>query len=160
MNHIGALVGSKSEDDNMKEILGDNLKKFFDIVDNPPSEAEITYAGNRYEVWEVSDELHKKMCDMSEEEFIELAGEDAWWRSSSGSVLGVPDTVFEINGSDLVVWDSPIYESKKGKKYENLSDYLCNCVGVSQPRNVCACAMDLAKYNNMTMGELFQKYEE
>ncbi len=61
----------------MVEILGNNLKKFFDIIDNPPKDAEITYAGNRYEVWEVSDELHNKMCDMSEEEFIELAGEDA-----------------------------------------------------------------------------------
>lgn len=52
-----------------------------------------TYAGERYEVWEVSGELHKKMCNMSEEEFVELAGEDAWWRSSTGSVLGVHDTL-------------------------------------------------------------------
>lgn len=143
----------------MVEILGDNLKKFFDIIDNPSKDAEITYAGNRYEVWEVSDELHKKMCDMSEEEFVELAGEDAWWRSSTGSVLGVPDAEFDINDNDLTAWDSPIYESKKSNKYENLSEYLCECVGVSQPRNVCACAMDLAKYNNMTLGELFEKYE-
>ena len=85
----------------MIEILGGNLKKFFDIVDNPPNDAEITYAGDRYEVWEISDELHKRMCDMSEEEFIELAGEDAWWRSSEGSVLGVPDTKFTINGEDM-----------------------------------------------------------
>lgn len=64
-------------------------------------------------VWEVSDELHKKMCDMSEEEFVEIAGEDAWWRSSTGSVLGVPDTGFDVNGNVLVAWDSLIYESKK-----------------------------------------------
>ena len=30
------------------EILGNNLKKFFDAVDNPPNDAEITYAGNEY----------------------------------------------------------------------------------------------------------------
>ena len=143
----------------MVEILGNNLKQFFDIVDNPPNDAEITYAGERYEVWEVSDELYKKMCDMSEEEFVEIAGEDAWWRSSTGSVLGVPDTEFDVNGNDLVAWDSPIYESKKGNRYESLSDYLCNCVGISQPKNVCACAMDLAKYNDMSMAELFEKYE-
>ena len=143
----------------MIEILGNKLKQFFDIVDNPPNDAEITYAGEKYEVWEVSDELHKKMCDMSEEDFVEIAGEDAWWRSSTGSVLGAPDTEFDINGNDLVAWDSPIYESKKGNRYESLSDYLCNCVGVSQPKNVCACAMDLAKYNDMSMAELFEKYE-
>ena len=34
----------------MIEILGGNLKKFFDIVDSPPNDAEITYAGGRYEV--------------------------------------------------------------------------------------------------------------
>ena len=143
----------------MIEILGDNLKKFFDIIDNPPNDAEITYAGNRYEVWEVSDELFKKICDFTEEEFIELAGEDAWWRQSYGSNLGYPDAEFEINGKNLTGWYSPIYSSRIGQKYENLSEYLCECIGVSQPRNVCACAMDLAKYNDMTMGELFEKYE-
>lgn len=143
----------------MVEILGNNLKQFFDTIDSPPNYAEIKYAGDRYEVWEVSDELHNKMCGMSEEEFAELAGGDAWWRSSEGSVLGIPDTKFKVNGKNLMAWDSPIYESKKGNKYESLSDYLCNCVGVSQPKNVCACAIDLAKYNDMTMAELFKKYE-
>ena len=143
----------------MIEILGNNLKQFFDIVDNPPNDAEITYVGNKYEVWSISDELYKRICDMSEEKIVEIAGENAWWRSSEGSNLGYPDAEFEVNGDNLTGWDSPIYSSKIGHKYENLSDYLCNCVGVSQPRNVCACAIDLAKYNNMTMGELFEKYE-
>ena len=129
----------------MVEILGSNLKKFFDVIDNPPNEADITYAGNRYEVWEVSDELFEKMCNMSEEEFVEIAGEDAWWRQSYGSNLGYPEETTIVNGDEI--------------EYENLSEYLCECIGVSQPRNVCACAMDLAKYNDMTMGELFEEYE-
>lgn len=143
----------------MIEILGKNLNQFFDTIDNPPNDADITYAGDKYEVWKVSDELFKKMCDMSEEEFIKLAGEDAWWRQSYGSNLGSPDVKFEVNGKYLVGWDSPIYDSKIGYTYEDLSEYLCDCIGVSQPRNVCTCAVDLAKYNNMTMGELFEKYE-
>ena len=140
----------------MIEILGNNLKQFFDIVDNPPNDAEITYAGERYEVWEVSDELHKKMCDMTEEKFVELAGEDTWWKSSEGSVLGVPDTEFEVKGEDMLGWNR---WDRKQKKYSDLSEYLCECVGASTGKNVCACAMDLAKYNDMTMGELFEKYE-
>ena len=143
----------------MVEILGNNLKQFFDIVDNPPNEAEITYAGEAYEVWEVSEQLYENICNMTEDEFVEMAGEDAWWRSSTGSILGVPDTKFNVNGKDLVAWDSPICESKKSNKYENLSEYLCECIGVSQPKNVCACAMDLAKYNDMSMAELFENYE-
>lgn len=143
----------------MKEILGKNLKKFFDAVDSECNNADITYAGDRYEVWKVSDELFGKICNMSEEEFLELAGEDAWWRQSYGSNLGYPDAKFKVNSKNLIGWDSPIYDSKIGKKYDDLSDYLCDCIGVSQPRNVCACAVDLAKYNDMTMGELFEKYE-
>lgn len=149
----------------MIEILGKNLKKFFDIVDNPPNDAEITYAGNRYEVWEVSDKLFENMCSMTEEEFINIAGEDAWWRQSDGSSLGYPDDTTIINGRELICWSkervypSYDYASKEMKEYNDLSEYLCDCIGASQPRNVCACAMDLAKYNDMSMGELFEKYE-
>ena len=141
----------------MIEILGNNLKQFFDIVDNPPNDAEITYAGNRYEVWEVSDELYKRMCDMSEEEFIELAGVDVGGRRSINKILGVPDPRFTITGEDMIGWNTKCeYENFQ---YANLSDYLCYGVGASQPKNVCACAMDMAKYNNMSMGELFEKDE-
>lgn len=138
------------------EILGNNLKKFFDVIDPKSNNTDITYAGDKYEVWKVSDSLFKRMCDMSEEEFVELAGEDAWWRSAKGSNLGFPDTKFKVNGEMLLGWNR---WDKKRKKYEDLSDYLCSCVGASTGKNVCACAVDLAKYNNMSMAELFKKYE-
>lgn len=64
----------------MREIIGNNLKRFFDTLDNTYNDAEITYAGNKYEVWEVSDELYDKMCNMTNEEFTEIAGENAWWK--------------------------------------------------------------------------------
>ena len=146
----------------MKEILGGNLKRFFDTIDINCSNAEITYTNNRYEVWKVSDELFNDMCEMTEEMFVDLAGEDAWWRQSEGSNLGTPYEKNIVNGHKLISWSRGYFdceESRRSKKYESLSDYLCNCVGASQPRNVCALAMDLAKYNNMTMGELFRKYE-
>lgn len=152
----------------MKEILGSNLRQFFDTIDNQPNNADITYAGDRYEVWEVSDKLFQKMCDMTEEEFVEMASGDAWWRSSVGSNLGHPNSTMSINGSDLKCWSREVdyYIScwSQGKeivqkKYDSLSEYLCECIGASLPRNVCACAVDLAKYNDMTMGELFEKYE-
>ena len=139
------------------EILGNNLKRFFDNIDNSPNDAKITYTGNKYEVWEVSDALFDKMCDMLEEEFVKLAGEDAWWRQSEGSVLGTPDSYFEVNGECLIGWNRWNYETTR---YTNLSEYLCDCVGVSTGKNVCACVTDLAKYNDMTMAELFEKYGE
>lgn len=148
----------------MKEILGGNLKLFFDLMDKNCDSADITYAGNRYEVWEVSDELFTKMCDMSEEQFVELAGKDAWWRSSDGSNLGDPDTKVYINGHKMLGWsDEPWEDEDEEDEFEihssNLTTYLCDVVGASQPKNVCACAMDLARFNDMTMGELFSRFE-
>lgn len=146
----------------MKEILGGNLKKFFDTIDKDCKNADITYAGERYEVWSVSDELFEKMCNMIEENFVELAGEDGWWRQSDGCNLGRPYEKNTVNGHKLISWSKGYFyaeESRRSRKYESLSDYLCNVVGCSQPRNVCACAMTLAKYNGMTMGELFGKFE-
>lgn len=142
----------------MIEILGYNLKHFFDVVDPYCNKTDIKYADSKYEVWEVSDDLHKQMCDMSEAEFCEIAGDNAWWRSADGSVMGEPDVNFTVNGEYLLGWDSPNHEKAK-YEYENLSEYLCDCIGVSQPRNVCALAVDLAKYNDMAMAELFNKYE-
>lgn len=142
------------------EILGSNLKRFFDTVDNPPKDAEITYAGNsngiNYEIWEVSDELFKIICGLSEEEFTSLAGDNAWWRSSEGSVLGYPDSKFVVNGKTLRCWDM----GRTGRdEFTCLTEYLCDNIGASLPKNVCACAVDLAKYNDMKMSELFEVYE-
>lgn len=138
------------------EILGNNLKRFFEKIDNPPNDAEITYSGKNYEVWEVSETLFENMCGMSEEEFSEIAGENAWWRSSEGSILGIPDTKFIVSGEEMIGWNTRgEYENFQ---YAKLTDYLCYGIGASQPKNVCACVMDLAKYNNMTMAELFEKY--
>lgn len=108
----------------MKEILGGNLKKFFDIVDKKYSDAEITYAGNRYEVWEVSDELFKRMSDMSEEEFVKLAGEDAWWRFSEGSNLGIPYRDYVINEKEIIAWDNNYRQELRGAS-KGLKYYAC-----------------------------------
>lgn len=144
------------------EILGNNLKKFFDAVDNLPNNAEITYSGDRYEVWTVTKELFKKICNMTEEQFVELAGEEAWWRSSSGSNLSNREQgVININNKEMIGWIEKPYGINvwHGLSYKSLTEYLCEFIGASTEKNVCACAMDLAKYNDMTMSELFEKYE-
>ena len=144
----------------MKEVLGNNLGQFI----KNGIDGKRTYKGDRYEVWEVTNEMFDIMCDMSEELFVELAGEDAWWRSAEGSNLGAPDTKVYVNGHEMIGWAGEPWEDEDEEdEFEiyasNLSNYLCDVIGASQPRNVCALAVDLAKYNNMTMGELFTKYE-
>lgn len=151
-------------EDKYMEILGNNLKRFFDEIDLYEEKAKITYSNRRYEVWEVSESLFKDMCDMKEETFRDIAGDDAWWRSSSGCVLGRPDARAKVNGKFLICWDKDYYlpdeyEEEPIKEFQSLTEYLCDCVGASMEKNVCACAVDFAKYNGMTMAELFAKYE-
>ena len=150
----------------MREILGNNLKTFFDTVDSHYTNAECTYKGNRYEVWKLSDELFDRMCNMTEKEFAKLSGRyDAWMRSADGSNLNWHEKgEFKVNGKSMIGWKNKPWQDDD-KEYDNckiytdLSEYLCEHIGASQPRNVVACAMDLAKYNNMSMAELFQTYE-
>lgn len=146
----------------MKEILGNNLKLFFDLIDKNHNQTEITYDGNNYEVWKISEDLYKKLCDMKEEQFTELVGEGGWWRSSDGSIFLKPYEKNYVHGHNLISWSKGFFnceESHKPKKYECLSEYLYECVNVYCPENVCAYAVDLAKANGMTMGELFSMYE-
>lgn len=141
----------------MKEILANNLSVFFA---NAGIEAKRTYRGEMYEVWELSDTDYEKISNMSEEEFEKLAdSENSWWRYATGSVLMFPKDNIKINNQDIIAWADSIYENKKKREYDSLLEYFCDHLGLSQPRNVCAVSVDLAKYNNMTMGELFTKYE-
>ena len=145
----------------MKELLVNHLHHFFH---NTNTRAKNTYKGKDYEVWEVSDNTFKEMCDMSEEFFIEWSGDDAWWRHCEGSNLGIPTAKAIVKGEPLICWDDDYYlpdeyEDEPCKEFDSLTEYLCDEIGASQPKNVCACAIDLAKYNDMTMGELFRKYE-
>lgn len=55
-----------------------------------------------------------------------------------------------VNKKKLRYWDTK-EKPYRNQKYESLLDYFCN--------NVYALAVDLAKCNHLTMGELFTKYE-
>lgn len=162
----------------MKEILGHSLKQFFESC---KFEAYPTYLGIDFEVWIVDDKTFEEMCDMSETKFEELCS-DGWWSHSEGSVLGSPDDIYKVNNNDLLVWnvkrnrdycclncnrfeeecngdDEDIFECYGEKYFKSLSEYLCNEVGATTGRNVCACAVDLARYNGISLGELFNRYQ-
>lgn len=143
----------------MKEILAENLKPFFD---NSNLQGKCTYQGERYEVWEVSDATFKIMCNMEEDEFTQLCP-DGMWRSAEGSNMGAPDIIIHVGENQMLGWSALWDEDEEDEEPEiyvsNLTKYFCYYMGASQPRNVCALAVDLAKYNHMTLGELFNKYE-
>ena len=152
---------------------------------NSGIEGKCTYSGEMYEVWEVSDKDFETMSNMSEEEFEKLCP-NGMWRSTDGSNQGYPNEKYIINGEEIIAWDGDrrceyyndycrgcedridemceasdedIETCCGERKYDTLLNYFCDEIGASQPRNVCALAVDLAKRNNITMGELFSKYE-
>lgn len=163
----------------MVEILAKNIENLFDHTDNRK------YCSEEYDVWEISKDCHKTLCSMSDEEFWQKCPH-GWWRSSTGSVLGTPDGEFEINGEPILAYCgetrknyyidycvncsdyidkscnanyNDIEECGGEKKYKNLLEYFYEELNISTEKNICSVCVDLAKYNNMTMAELFQKYQ-
>lgn len=117
-----------------------------------------------YQVYEVSNEDFKKL---SEDAKIRGVNDGNWrncgWRWCEGSNQGVPDTKLLVNGKELICWAEPVKDDEEEEPYFNyyshLLEYLCEEKGCSAFKNVCALTKDLARYNEMTMAELFQKYQ-
>lgn len=155
----------------MVEILAKNIENLFDNTDNRK------YHGKDCDVWTVSEEFHKNLCDMSDDEF-EQKCPDGWWVSVISSNLGSPDGEFEINSYPMLAyygnfrkdyygeccWDCQDYYDRTcettdeeiercigEKKYKNLLSYLNEELRIGTERNICAVCVDLARYNNMTM---------
>ena len=169
----------------MIEILaGDGIEYAFDELN---ISAKKTYQGKEdatsyYEVWELSEEDFKKLSTITEEEWQDDYG---WYRYAEGSIMGPTNATFTINRREMLAWDGIrrldlldqwrgesestkmiFYHSFKEyeyyfmpRKYRKLTEYLCDELGVSTERNVCALTVDLAKANNMTLAELFKIYE-
>lgn len=152
----------------MKEILGNELEKAFEVFN---IDAKCTYVGKDYNIYELTDEEHDTLCDISNEDWLEGYG---FWRSAVGSNQSDNGTdTFEVNDHAMIGFlgdfredqaeenancpEEDIYETEK--EYDSLLNYLCDEIGASTESNVIAVAVDLAKLNNMKVGELFTKYQ-
>jgi len=113
-----------------------------------------------YQVWRLSNEDYDKLCAISEKNWQDDWG---WWRWSAGSNLCSVCHRYNINGHYINAWDGYSRQDDKdypwARHYKNLLQYFCDELGVTTERNICAVAVDLAAKNNMTMAELFQKYQ-
>ncbi|AEB77661.1 hypothetical protein ADU80_04830 [Clostridium botulinum] len=155
----------------MKEILtmGDVTKDFTRLG----IEIRQTYNGADYGVVEVTEEEFKTLCDEPDDIFG--AWEKSGWRYCEGSNQAVPAQKILIMNKEIVAWydNSDDFDSEEEKrtyleehngimpleKFHDLLQYLCEGMGCSQPRNVCALTKDLAKYNYMKLSELFKIYQ-
>lgn len=135
------------------EILGNNLMERLQPSFWDKETAVLTYCGNNYEVWDVPKELLAQWWDKKEWDF-----DDCWWRWASGSSLNFPsgDAKVVVNGKEMVRFDTYL---NMRNEYACLTDYLCSSLGASNETNVCACSVDLAAANHMTLGEFWTVYE-
>ncbi|PFL23224.1 hypothetical protein COJ07_06505 [Bacillus cereus] len=116
-----------------------------------------------YQVYAVSDDGFKKLSDDADNRDLDDGHwGDGGWRWCEGSNQPIPTDKATVKHKELVCWVEPIEvgeESYKNDWHVNLQEYLDIEMGCTTFKNVCAVTKDLAKYNNMTMAELFEKYQ-
>lgn len=172
----------------MYELIGENMGVVFEKLNIPYMQGysgNIGYWPN-FGVYKVLEQHFPKLCDIPDEEWAKEFPE-SWWRYAKGSNMGTPNCEFVINGNKIDAWQNewyvddlveeyrrlPIdeqieYEADGGVEayiadnyryeYSNLLEYLCDELGASTEKNVCALATDLAKYNEMSIAKLFMIY--
>lgn len=143
----------------MKEILvsGDVTKDFKRLG----IKKRETYIGEEFSVCEVTDKEFKILCD---EECDEL--NDTWidcgWRYAEGSNKGEVNELTLINNKGLQVWMES-FRNEEGEEYvlayNSLLEYFYEYLGITEFRNICALAIDLAKQNDMKLSKLFKEYQ-
>jgi len=114
--------------------------------------------------WEPGERLCVHGC--TEEEFQILcddpAPEGTWleagWRYDTGCNLAPFDTEFIVNGEKMLGYARD-EEDEDQLSYDHLLQYICDECGASQPRNVMAVSASLSRANNMTLSELYDKYQ-
>lgn len=155
--------------------LGIKYNKTYSKKLNPKKKNDV-----HYEVYEISKDDMKRL-----DSIFDWPDNYGWWRWAKGSNMGTPFDIFTVNGKELIAWGGAkredlildwADESNEEKAayhysfkeyeetqypyvYENLSSYMCNELGASTEKNVCALAVDLARANGMTMAQLFKTYE-
>lgn len=156
----------------MIEILGGDLDKAFEELN---INAVKTYEGDTQlddltQVWEVEEVDFERLCNIDDEDWKDNWG---WWRSAEGSNMYNELDDYIINNSKMIAWDGDNRlefkeENEDGdeddrwwfpREYSSLLGYLSEEIGASQPRNVCALVVDLAKMNNIKLSELLKKYQ-
>jgi hypothetical protein len=121
---------------------------------------------------------------ISDKEWNEIAPKGAWWRYAEGSNQGTPNEEFIINDLPLLAWRSESqvdyltlmwvelpYEERAEYKdfedyldvwlpkyYNNILEYFSEEIGASTEKNICALVTDIAKYNNMSIADVFKIY--
>lgn len=145
----------------MKEILvsGNPTKDFERLCITP----KLTYGDEdikdtEYKVYELTEEDFKILRDELDD--IEGTWDDCGWRYCESSNQGNINAILKVNGNKMKCWVDEEDNDSFCAEYDNLLEYLYDVMGASTFKNICALTMDLAKYNNMKLSELFKNYQD
>lgn len=146
----------------MKEILvwGDPRIEFGRLLIEP----KLTWKGYG---WNKCEEI--SIYEINEEDF-NLIFEDkssikTWCDSkciySEGCNLGLPTMQAKINNKNITCWNELYFgEESSRRTYIHLLQYVCDTFKVSQIEDAYPILVELSKYNNLTLAELFRNYQE
>ena len=141
------------------QILGYNLQKPFDDLN---IDGELMYSSDAIdvEVWEISHSGYDALISADSSIWSDRYF-GSWWRYSIGCTLEGSEThTFTVNGSPMTGWViHDDYREYHGYDYPSLFNYMLNEFGVSTETNISAVSSGLAKLNNMTIAELWKKYQ-
>lgn len=120
-------------------------RTYFKVYDMEPLEYSLG-------VYELSEEDFKYKLDVVSDD--DWKDEWGWWRQSEGSNMGPIDDTLTINKHKIYAW----YEGNGFRKYNSLIEYFNDHLNISSESNICHLSMDLAKRNNLTLGQLFSRF--
>lgn len=103
----------------------------------------------------------------------ERKSDPGWWYYVEGSYMGPVTSRYCINGHYIRAWDgyhrAEHERENRGlpandrwlhpRTYHSLRKYIFEEIGFSSQKNIAVLAFDLARQNNITLAELFKRYQ-
>ena len=145
----------------MVEILGNNLSV---AIQELNVMAKRTFNSDEYEVWEMEEIERLKLNATTEEEWKENYG---WFRYGDGANV-TPCKTVKINGIEVIGYENERFkEAFEDEGFEGYEEFVHSYRGLTQHfeetcgattcENVTAVSIEMARHNDMTLGELFGK---
>lgn len=103
---------------------------------------------SHYEIWEID----KSDVKRAEETCM---SENILFCYSKGASRGTPYEILTINGQFVIGWTT----NNNKDTFNCLSDYFTDGLGITDPYEICSCAVTLAKTNGWTLAQIFEKLE-
>lgn len=107
-------------------------------------------------VYTLDEKNFEMLCEDAE---IDDSDKNVWkdgaWFYAEGSNMHEPDVYVTVNSQKLLGWSLDYYD----EKFDSITDYLYKTFDVSTIKNICSLSVDLAKYNDLSLSDLFSKFQ-